>query len=91
MNGYRIWPAMLLAALSAAGAMTLAVAEATLRDDGCAGGLEWAAVTAIPESSAGDGAVLADYRHQVDPIFSGCLDVDDLPRLDPADIPDPRS
>ncbi|MGI8693775.1 MAG: hypothetical protein ACR2JK_12895 [Geodermatophilaceae bacterium] len=91
MNGYRIWPAMLLAALSAAGAMTLVVAEATLRDDGCAEGLEWAAVAAIPESAGGEQPVLADYRRQFRPIFSGCLDVDDLPRLDPAEIPDPRS
>lgn len=91
MNGYRIWPAMLVAVLGVAGAMTFALAEATARDDGCADGLEWAAVLAIPGSATGEEAVLADYRQQVQPIFSSCLDVADLPRLDPADIPDPRS
>jgi len=92
MSGYRIWPAVLVAVLGGAGAAVIAVADVPARaDGGCDAGLEWAAVTALPHSSTGDDALLADYREQMQPVLAGCLDVSDLAPVDPAEVPDPRS
>lgn len=92
MTGYRIWPAMLLAVLGVAAAAAITLSDVgTLSGGDCADGLEWAAVSTVPGSGAEEDPLLADYRQQVRPILSGCLDIDDLRRLDPGEIPDPRS
>lgn len=92
MSGYRIWPAMLLALLGGIGAATVTIVNASDLPGGvCADGLEWAAVSAIPDPQSSDHAVLADYRQQFRPVLAGCLDLAELPPLDPADVPDPRS
>lgn len=92
MSGYRIWPAMLLAVLGGIGAAAITLADSSGPAEGtCADGQEWAAVTAVQESSTGDDALLMEYRQRFQPIFVGCLDVDAITPLDPADVPDPRS
>lgn len=89
MRGYRTWPALLLAALGAFGATAITLYDATDSPVGaCAEGLEWAAVSAVPETTDDEDVLLAEYRQRFQPIFVGCIDVDDLT---PADVPDPRS
>lgn len=86
---YRIWPAFAVAALALVGA-SAAVAVGAGSETDCAAGRDWVVVTPLDQPDA-ERTVLADYRHQLAPLFRACVDVDDLPRLDPAEIPDPRS
>lgn len=94
MRGYRIWPAFLLAVVGGVAAAAIAFGDAAALPDGdCADGSEWATVavipdTIIPDTMAGEDALLADFRQQFEPVLAGCLDVDDLA---PAEVPDPRS
>lgn len=89
MSRYRVWPAMLLALVGCVSAAAVVLDDAAVPPDGgCAHGLDWAAVTAVPDWMTADEALLVDYRQQFQPILIGCLDLEDLT---PAKVPDPRS
>ncbi|CAN5875905.1 MAG: hypothetical protein H0T66_17300 [Geodermatophilaceae bacterium] len=89
---YRIWPALAVAALGVVGATTVVVTS--VRSDpgaDCAAGRDWVAVVPWDAPERGDDAVLVDYGQRMQPLFRACLDVTDLPVVDPAEVPDPRS
>lgn len=89
---YRIWPALAVTAVGVVG-VTAVVVTSVRSDPGgdCAAGQEWVAVTPWDEADSGDDAVLADYGQRMQPLFRACLDVSELPAVDPAEVPDPRS
>lgn len=87
-GGYRIWPAVVVAVLGLTGATAVAVGAGTSdATTGCPAGQDWVAVTPLSVPVDGEDAVMAEYRQRMDVLFTACLDVDDLPSLDP----DPRS
>lgn len=93
-GGYRLWPALALAGLGVLGAgAVVATAAASGPASDCATGQDWVAVTPVTGADAATGSqtVLVDYRQRLQPLFRACVDVSELPALDPADVPDPRS
>ncbi len=90
-GGYRIWPALTIAVVGLAGAAVAVTAAASGSDSGCPSGQDWVAVTPYEPTGEPGGTVLADYGQRMQPLLRACLDIADLPALDPAGVPDPRS
>ncbi len=88
MTSYQTWPAAVLAALGAAGAAALIGSQSPADAvDSCSDGRAWVAISPADIMDSTD-VRLVGYEETLEPVLAGCLDLD---RLEPVTPADPRS
>lgn len=85
---YRTWPAAVLAALGAVAAAALVGSQSPADAvDSCSDGRAWVAIGPADLVEGAD-VRLVGYEETLEPLLAGCLDLD---RLEPVTPADPRS
>lgn len=88
---YRVWPAVAVAIAGLVGAgLVVGAQPADAGPTTCTGSSAWVAATQVA-SGPGTRGIAAAIQRRSAPVLSGCVDLRDVPSVDPGQVPDPRS